>query len=248
MFVNANFERRFDKTHFNDRFCLFDDLIISQDGQPCIFGFGFQMQKTESYNKLSKMKKIWIFFAATCFFAVAASAQETDLSLRAYAKEMNQNELPGPPENVINNSGMTDSELKDFSIQTRESFYSDFGYMPITRWEISEGYDIISFVDKGVQYSAYYDLDDGLVGTISNISVENLPAHALENIYKKYKGYSVGDAVFFDDNELNETDMIYYGKRFNDDDKYFVELKSDKENIVVQVNDFGDVSFFTRLK
>jgi hypothetical protein len=194
------------------------------------------------------MKKRWIIAAATCILAATVSAQEKDLSLRVYALNRNHHEPTGFSINRANNNSMTDADLKHYSQQTRANFYADFGYIPITGWEVSDVFNKISFMDKDVQYTAYYDMDDELVGTVSNISVNDLPAHALDNIHKMYKGYTVGDAVFFDDNEQNETDMIYYGTRFDDEDKYFVELQNEKENIVVQVNTVGGVSFFTKLK
>ncbi|MEJ0082234.1 MAG: hypothetical protein WDM78_15105 [Puia sp.] len=100
---------------------------------------------------------------------------------------------------------------------------------------------------NNVLYTAYYDGNSELVGTISNVSVADLPAHALQDINKKYKGYTIGNVVFYDDNESNESDMMYYGQRFDDEDKYFVELQNDKEKIVVQVNSVGEVSFFRTL-
>jgi len=118
----------------------------------------------------------------------------------------------------------------------------------LSNWEVTDQFDKISFMKSNVLYTAYYDSNSELVGTISNASVEDLPAHALQDINKKYKGYSVGDVVFYDDNESNQTDMMYYGQQFDDEDKYFVELQNDKEKIVVQVNTVGEVSFFRTLK
>ncbi len=194
------------------------------------------------------MKKLWISSVAVSLFATTAGAQETDLPLKSYAIEMNQHNLTGTMEKAAKTNDLTNSEFKYFNYQTRESFYSDFGYIPITAWEVYDEFNKISFVKKGILYTAYYDLDDELVGTISDVSVTDLPDHAVDNINKKYKGYEIEGAVFFDDNEQNETDMIYYGKWFEDEDKYFVELKNDEEKIVVQVNTAGNVSFFTSLK
>jgi hypothetical protein len=194
------------------------------------------------------MKKLWIISAATCILAATVSAQEMDLSLRAYAIEKNHHAASGSSVNAPKSMSITDADLKHYSQQTRANFYADFGYIPITGWEVTNDFNKISFMDKGVQFTAFYDMDDELVGTISNISANDLPAHALDNIHKMYAGYTVGDAIFFDDNEQNETDMIYYGTKFDDEDKYFVELQNDKEKIVVQVNTLGGVSFFTKLK
>jgi hypothetical protein len=194
------------------------------------------------------MKKVWIISAATCLLAATVSAQEIDLSLRAFAFEKDHPAVSGSSVGAAKNMSITDSDLNNYSQTTRANFYADFGYIPISAWEVSDEFNKISFIDRGVQYTAYYDMDDELVGTISNISLNDLPAHALDNIHKMYEGYTVGDAIFFNDNEQNETDMIYYGTRFDDEDKYFVRLQNDKEKIVVQVNTIGGVSFFTQLK
>jgi len=188
------------------------------------------------------MKKLWIISAAACFLAIRASARETDVLLRSYAIEMNLSKYFGPSDR-----GLTELELRNFNYQTRANFYVDFGYIPITGWEYSDEFDKISFLKDSVLCTAYYDLDSKLVGTISNVSIADLPARTLEKIDKNYKGYTIGDVVFFDDNELNESNMLYYDRRFDDEDKYFVELKNDKEQIVVQVNDVGDVSFYKAL-
>ncbi len=193
------------------------------------------------------MKKLWIIPAALCFLVGSAGAQEIDPLLRSYAVELNHNKIFGPSAASASNSVLTDQDLKNFNYQTRAAFYADFGNIPITGWEFSDEFDKISFMKNGVPFTAYYDLESKLVGTISNATVDDLPAHAMEKINKWYKGYTVGDIVFFDDNELNDTDMLYYDRRFDDEDKYFVELKNDKEDIVVQINYTGDVSFFTTL-
>jgi hypothetical protein len=160
---------------------------------------------------------------------------------------MNHNNFFGPSADVAKDNVLTELELKNFNYQTRANFYADFGYIPITGWEFSDEFDKISFLRNAVLCTAYYDLESQLVGTISNVTVADLPPRAMEKIDKDYKGYTIGDVVFFDDNELNESDMLYYDRRFDDEDKYFVELKNDKEKIVLQVNDAGNVSFFTAL-
>ena len=58
----------------------------------------------------------------------------------------------------------------------------------------------------------------------------------------------MGNVIFYDDNESNQTDMMYYGQQFGDEYKYFVELRNDKEEIVVQVDTVGEVSFFRTIK
>ena len=194
------------------------------------------------------MKKLFIIPGVLWLLAGSAIAQDVDVSIRSYAIVKNQNNVYGPSSSVNMKRDLTEMELKNFSNQTRANFYSDFGYIPISNWEVTDLFDKISFMKNDVMCTAYYDANSELVGTISNAPVTDLPAHALQDINKKYKGYTIGNVVFYDDNESNETDMMYYGQQFDDEDKYFVELQNDKEKIVVQVNTVGEVSFFRTLK
>jgi hypothetical protein len=194
------------------------------------------------------MKKLFIISGVLWLLAVSASAQDIDLSIRSYAIVKNQNNISEPSLSVNKKRDLSELELKNFSNQTRANFYSDFGYIPITNWEITDQFDKISFMKNNALCTAYYDTDGELVGTISSVTEADLPAHALQDINKKYNGYTVGNIVFYDDNESNQTDMMYYGQQFDTEDKYFVELQNDKEKIVVQVNTVGDVSFFRTLK
>ena len=63
----------------------------------------------------------------------------------------------------------------------------------------------------------------------------------------QYSNYNIGDIIFFDDKELNETDMVLFDNQFDDIDSYFVELKKDNHKIVLEVSIEGDVSYFIRL-
>lgn len=194
------------------------------------------------------MKKLSIISVLFWLFVVSARSQNIDLSIRSYVINRNPNNISGSSYGLNKKSDLTEPELKNFSTQTRANFYADFGYIPITNWEVTDQYDKISFMKNDVLYTAYFDSNSELVGTISNATLADLPAHALQDINKKYNGYTVGDVIFYDDNESNQTDMMYYGQQFNDEDKYFVELQNDKEKIVVQVNPVGEVSFFRTLK
>jgi len=194
------------------------------------------------------MKKLSIISVLMWLFVVSVRSQDIDLSIRSNIILKNTNNISGSSYGLNKKSDLTEPELKNFSTQARANFYADFGYIPITNWEVTDQFDKISFMKNDVLYTAYYDSNSELVGTISNATVAALPAHALQDINKKYNGYTVGDVIFYDDNESNQTDMMYYGQQFNDEDKYFVELQNDKEKIVVQVNPVGDVSFFRTLK
>ena len=68
-----------------------------------------------------------------------------------------------------------------------------------------------------------------------------------EKIKSEYKDYTIGDVTFFNDNELNDSDMILWGLQFDDSDLYFVELTKGSSKIIVQVDAESRVSFFKEL-
>ena len=63
-------------------------------------------------------------------------------------------------------------------------------------------------------------------------------------INKEYKDYTIEKVIFFDDNEDVDTDMILYGSQFDDADNYFVELRKDNKDVVLQVTMDGLVGYF----
>jgi hypothetical protein len=126
-------------------------------------------------------------------------------------------------------------------------FNTDFGNIPDVQWTRAKNFDEAIFTKNGKKLHAWYDFDNNLVGTTTIITFADVPADGQKNIKAKYKDYSVGQVIFFDDNEMNATDMMLYDKQFDDADNYFVELSKAKENIVLMVNTKGEVSFFKQL-
>ena len=104
------------------------------------------------------------------------------------------------------------------------------------------------FLDNTVLRTAYYDMDNNLVGTTTDMDVTALPEKARERIEKMYPGYTIDKVVFFDDNEANETDMLLYNQSFEDKDNYFPLLTKDSKQIILKVSTEGEVSFFQELK
>jgi len=129
----------------------------------------------------------------------------------------------------------------------KNNFYTDFGNIPNVQWRRDLNFDVASFSENGQKMEAFYDSDANLVGTTTIKTFADLPANAQSEIKSKYKDYSIGQVLFFDDNEWNETDMILYGSQFNDADNYFVELSKGNDKIVVRVDVPGYVYYFTKL-
>jgi hypothetical protein len=134
------------------------------------------------------------------------------------------------------------------SPKAKDSFIVDFGNIPNVMWKRSGNFDEARFTNKdGKSMTAYYDISGKLVGTTSVATFADLPAKGQQEIKNKYKDYTIGPVIFYDDNEQNETDMVLYAVQFDDADNYFVELTKGTNRIVVVVNMAGNVTFFKQL-
>lgn len=137
---------------------------------------------------------------------------------------------------------------REVSDKAKQSFINDFGNLSVSQWERLNYYDKATFIKDGHTFSAFYDANAKLVGTTFEKSFDDLPANAQTVIKNKYKKYSVSNVSFFDDNKLNETDKVLFGLQFDDADSFFVELKKGRKKIVIQADEYGNVSYFTRIK
>jgi hypothetical protein len=127
------------------------------------------------------------------------------------------------------------------------SFSTQFGNLTDVKWLRTVNFDIAIFTNNGREMKAYYDSDGNLVGTTEYKTFNDLPAKGQKYILAKYKDYSVGPVIFYDDNTENGSEMFLYGIQFADADNYFVELAKGDLKIVVQVTPEGNVSFFKKL-
>lgn len=126
-------------------------------------------------------------------------------------------------------------------------FSQDFPNAKYVTW--SEGDFVeVSFLDNDVMKKAYYDQENNLVGTTTDVDATALPAEARDRIEKKYSGYTIEKVVFFDDNEANDTDMSLFNQSFEDEDNYFPLLVKDSKKIILKVSPEGEVSFFENYK
>ena len=138
-------------------------------------------------------------------------------------------------------------EGTEVSEQSKIHFMADFGNIPDVQWKSSNNFDEAVFNKNGTKMTAWYDIDEKLVGTTSEVSFANLPADGKKALKTRYKDYTIGKVIFFDDNEVNETDMILYNQQFNDADNYFVELSKGKSNLIVMINTRGELTFFKQI-
>jgi uncharacterized protein YegP (UPF0339 family) len=194
------------------------------------------------------MKKLLALSTAAVIFTATVNAQADVASIKKNEANLKQQESVIKKEKKTERKELRKLSGKEVSEFSRQAFITDFGNIPVNKWERTVNYDEATFTKDGVEMKAYYDADSKLVGTTSHKTFADIPAKAQKFIEAKYRGYSKTDVVFFDDNELNETDMVMYGNQFDDADNYFVDLKKDNKEIILQVTMSGEVSFFKQIK
>jgi hypothetical protein len=185
------------------------------------------------------MKKFKVLLMAFLFAFVVteAPAQKADKEkVKETKKEQKAERVP-----------LKKLEGKVVSSEAKRNFNSDFARASDVLWVRKGTYDEVTFTNEGMKMKGYYDSEGKLVGTTQDATFAEIPAKSQEVIKTKYKDYTVGPVVFFDDNELNETDMILWAIQFDDKDLYFVELAKATSKIIVMCNLEGEVSFFKQL-
>jgi hypothetical protein len=186
------------------------------------------------------MKKLGIL-VMTFLFAMSIVLGQTQKADKEKTKETKK-------ETKTERIALKKLEGSDVSTVAKSNFSSDFKEAKNVEWKRVETYDKASFTDKdGKKMSAFYDIDGNLVGTTQYKTFADIPENGQKEIKKNYKDYTIGQVVFYDDNENNDTDMILYGIQFEDQDNYFVELTKEKNKIILQVNPSGEVFFFKQL-
>ena len=196
------------------------------------------------------MKKIFLVtgIAVATTFAVTNAQGNIDDNIVKIAKSV----VTGLPNEIQKEGGESNQDAVSESIENQ--FAADFPNASNISFEKTKDFEEVHFNQDGSQKTAYYDFNNQLAGTTINKSFHDLPAAAQIKILDKYKDYTVRDVLEFkvnSDNESyydNDTYMTLYGNSFDKSNNYFVELKSDNNAIVLEVDLTGEVSYFTTIK
>ncbi len=129
---------------------------------------------------------------------------------------------------------------------TDQQFQLDFPSAANVKW-YEGNFAEATFDDGSIQKTAYYDSDNKLVGTITEVTYSNLPEKAKKDIQKDFPAYDVSRVIFFKDNPDNDTDMFLYTTPFQDEDSYFAEISNGSKEAILKINMDGQVSFFQNL-
>ena len=133
------------------------------------------------------------------------------------------------------------------SSTSMKSFKIDFANASEVNWARTPNYDIATFNLKNQELKAYYDSDGQLVGTIQYKKIDDLPEKGQKVLREKYKDYSIGKIMYFNNNDINRSPMLLWGTEIVDQSSFFVELANATKKLVVYVDQGGNVKPFKQL-
>lgn len=114
-------------------------------------------------------------------------------------------------------------------------------------WKVDGNCQKADFTLDGQKYTAFYSLPGEYMGITRTIDFKVVPATAQKEIATQYAGYKVGEVIELQPRAVVTIDP--YASSSNDEAKvYFVDLKNEKEEILVKVTSNSDVYFFKQIK
>ncbi|GGH05479.1 hypothetical protein [Mucilaginibacter phyllosphaerae] len=141
--------------------------------------------------------------------------------------------------NIFAANTITKSEegSDNVSYIVNSKFNSDFVRAENVTWKVTPKFQKATFTLDGVKKAAFYNLRGELIGVTENVQFKELPTKAKKEIGLKYAGYFANEVIKFDN-----------GDNGFDSTAYFVDLKNDKEEVLVRVTPSAGVYFFQQVK
>lgn len=194
------------------------------------------------------MKKVILLVGAVMLtFAVSQAQTVQEQKLKSEIKSLDKKDTNEKQEKKVLRKELHKLKSQEVSEQSKSQFIKDFKGITNAKWKKSDSFDQASFMKKGDAMAAFYDQDSKLIGTTTIKKYSDLPVNAQNKINEKYKEYSKGSVIYYDDNEENVTNMLFYGKPF-DKDNYFLEILKNGKKSVLQITTEGEVIYFESMK
>jgi hypothetical protein len=139
----------------------------------------------------------------------------------------------------------SNSEAVSYNVLNQFSY--DFKDAKETVWTVNGNCQKADFSMAGSKMTAFYSLSGEYLGTTRYVSFKNVPAAAQKEIGSEYATYKVGEVVELEPRQLTQTTDLS-SSSLSDTKVYFVDLKNEKEEILVRVTPSADVYFFKQVK
>ena len=137
-----------------------------------------------------------------------------------------------------------DAEVSYFA---ENNFLNKYYAAENVKWTVTSNFQKAVFTLDGKTMSAFFDRNGEYIATTQYVAAKTIPAVGQKRLVKLYGDYKVNEVVRYDfDGEPDAHLQILTGKRFYNT-IYFVNLKSDKANVLVKVTPDGDVSYIRNL-
>lgn len=140
------------------------------------------------------------------------------------------------------------NEVDKIPVMTQNEFAEDFSNVTNVTWKADEGYNEVDFTMNHKSMMAFFNYDDELLGQGYYVDYADLPEKGREKIAKDYPDYIPEKAMFYHDDLDDDNDFLNFFGNFLSEEAYFVLLRKDMKEIVVQVTEGGDVSYFSRVR
>ncbi len=144
--------------------------------------------------------------------------------------------------------GSTKNTIADTKVSyaVQHQFDTEFHDAERVTWSSTANGLKADFVMDDVKMTAFYDKVGDFIGSTEDVTFKTLPSTAKREIAAKYKGYFAAEVMKF---QGNDTPTAY--ERITADDQssaYYVDLKSEKEEVLLKVTSRGDVSLYKQVK
>ncbi len=109
----------------------------------------------------------------------------------------------------------------------QKSFETQFKDASNVEWSTGKEYTKATFVLKNEKMEAFYNLNGEILGTSRTASLDELPVRSKRAFAKKFKGYTVKEAIRFEG---------------TDESAYFISAENEKGSVIFKIEDNGTVS------
>jgi hypothetical protein len=145
--------------------------------------------------------------------------------------------------------GKKGSNTTSASYTVTNQFANDFTTAKNVVWTVNGNCQKADFILNNQKVTAFYSLAGEYMGLTRNVDYKVVPADAQKQIAKDYKGYEVGQVIELqpNPNSVVPTGLMDLSSK-DAGIVYFVDLKSDKDEVLVRVTQDADVYFFKQVK
>ncbi len=132
------------------------------------------------------------------------------------------------------------------SYQLQNQLAAEFAGAENVTWSPTTVGQKADFEVDGSKMSAFFDNQGQYIGYTEDVTFRKLPSSAKKQIAEQYKGYMVSEVLKFQPNET----LSPYERMFASPGtaSYFVNLKSDKEEVLLKVTSQAEVSIYKQTK